>query len=118
MRERRKPHNNAPNKFRAWDIERKRMVTEDLYFVYHGAHVLFRFENTHEPDKPWLVESDTPLMQFTGLLDKNGKEIYEGDIVLNNDKNWQIEFKDCSWVLTAPDNQIGYWAGVENRHSE
>jgi uncharacterized phage protein (TIGR01671 family) len=75
-------------KFRAWDESIRRMCeVVSLDFRSNQARVRWYESETKQGEYYELLHSDNLiLMQFTGIVDKDGKEDYEGNI-------WEVEYR-------------------------
>jgi uncharacterized phage protein (TIGR01671 family) len=87
---------NREIRFRAWDKKRKKMIYQDFWgrkeqeWSYWGDCI--------------MSDNNYIKMQYTGLKDKNGKEIYEGDIVSDEEDTGYI-----SYMSETTEYIIDYW---------
>jgi len=101
-------------KFRAWDKENKCMkVVSELNFIYEKSQRM-DWGMQGALNDVWLnsedtsyVPVDTVLLQYTGLKDKNGKEIYEGDIIAESTLD-KIIWDDSGMIIDRPYGKV-YW---------
>ena len=85
-------------KFRFWSGE-KMFYSIDEVMECLKQQILFKENPANKLAYDHVGLHGGAFEQFTGLLDKNGKEIYEGDIVIHDNDNCVINFKNGSFGI-------------------
>lgn len=117
-------------RYRAWDKHRQKMFANDELIIWNGnVYANDSKKLTCNNLKGWSID-DEYLMQSTGLVDKNGKEIFEGDIVrttrflgradeiggfyeYEKDYLGVVKVLEGSWVIDTGSDAVNLWSEID-----
>ena len=97
-------------KFRAWDKHGQKMFANDELIIWNGnVYANDSKKLTCNNLKGWSID-DEYLMQSTGLFDKKGVEIFEGDILEIQGIRMAVKFGNYEYIESSKSN--GYTLGM------
>lgn len=117
-------------RYRAWDKHEQKMFTNDELIIWNGnVYANDSKKLTCNNLKGWSID-DEYLMQSTGLVDKNGKEIFDGDIVrttrflgradeiggfyeYEKDYVGVVKVLEGSWVIDTGSVAVRLWSEID-----
>lgn len=102
-------------KFRAWDSAKKEMFKDTFAITESGQVVVVEQEDVMSPPDYVFVDH-LVIMQSTGLFDRNGQEIFEGDIIQTSAFACIVVFGQYTYVgdKNALETEIGFYLSFLN----